>query len=174
MNPTSFSTSRMPEFVAPARVVPIPAPCHTYTNRQYRVPVEVWNGTAFAQSRAFLLDTGSDVCIVDYTFALNHRFHLDPACAIDISGLTGPTRAWLTKRYVRFPQLPTLRFSFHFLVPVPQSHPDHPQHDPAAPPPAHHPPLLGTADLLEAFELVLTAAGVGFYLRPGQGTPVGP
>jgi hypothetical protein len=68
--------------------------------------------------------------------------------------------------------LPTVRFSFHFLVPIPFSHLDHPNCDPNAPPLPVHPLLLGTADLMDVVELVVTTAASGFFLKPGRGTTV--
>jgi hypothetical protein len=168
MNP---ATAPGASFFVPVAARSVNAPCHTYTERRHWVPIGVWNGTAFGRDRDFLLDTGADFCTVDYGFALAHNFQLDDHCRISVGGLTGSSPAWLTRRYLRFRQLPNVRFSFHFLVPVPRSHPSHPAHDPNAPTP-NHPPLLGVADLLSAFQLALTASGCRFELLAGAGTPI--
>jgi hypothetical protein len=138
----------------------------------YLVPLNVWNGTAFGSSQQFLLDTGADFCTVDYAFALAYGFQLDANCKIPFGALGNDGWAWLTKRYLRFAQLPTVRCSFHFLVPIPFSHPDHPNCNPNAPPLPIHPLLLGTADLLDVVELVVTTTSAGFFLKLGRGTPV--
>lgn len=174
MNPVAFTPNRPPDFVVPARLQAMQAPCHSYTNRRYLVPLNVWHGTAFGPAQRFLLDTGADFCTVDYTFATAYGFQLDANCMIPFGALGSDGWAWLTKRYLRFSQFPTMRFSFHFLVPIPFTHPDHPNHDPGAQPLPTHPLLLGTADLMDVVELVLTTAGAGFFVLSGRGSPVGP
>lgn len=114
-----------PAFVVPPEIEQFASKHQTLTTRRFFPRLAVWNGTRFGDPHDYLVDSGSDFSIVSHDFAALHHFNLPmnpvEADLIDLEGLGGVRKAWLTKRFVRFEKLRAYRFSFHFVVPVPDA-----------------------------------------------------